>query len=172
MAILAGWGLDHAASSLEDRWGWAVTAAFACAVLVLGAWPLIRFHPYQYAYLNALAGEPATVHRRFETDYWVTSYKAAAEWLNQRQASSAVPLHVIAAVNDHSFPALVHFLDPRILWAPAMAVEDRRTLPQDADYYVGTVRMDADRAFATAPVVWEERRGGVLYAVIRANRAK
>jgi 4-amino-4-deoxy-L-arabinose transferase-like glycosyltransferase len=172
MAILAGWGVDSLLSFTEERAGRPATALFFCGVLALTAWPLVRFHPYQYAYLNVLAGPPATVHRRYETDYWVTSYKAAAEWLNQRQASSPVPLHVIAAVNDHSFPALVHFLDSRILWAPSMAVDDRGTLPRDADYYVGTVRMGADRLFASAPVVWEERRGGVLYAVIRSNREK
>jgi 4-amino-4-deoxy-L-arabinose transferase-like glycosyltransferase len=169
MAILAGWGVEAATGAIERRLGRAPAAAFLLAALAAAAAPLVRYHPYQYAYLNALAGERATLHERYETDYWVTSYRAAAEWLNERQAESPEPLRVIAAVNDHSFPCLLHFLDRRILWAPLGALSDHTTLPPDADYYVGTVRLGTHRLFPSAPVVWAERRDGVLFSVIRAN---
>ncbi len=44
---------------------------------------LVQLHPYQYTYYNHLAGSPQGVFRKFEMDYWATSYKEAAEFLNK-----------------------------------------------------------------------------------------
>jgi len=72
-ALLMGWGADLLATYVERFWGRGVASITLLAMLVAAAIPLIRWHPYQYAYLNALAGNRATLHEHFETDYWVTS---------------------------------------------------------------------------------------------------
>ncbi len=43
---------------------------------------MIQLHPYQYIYFNRLiAGGLKGADRKFETEYWGTSYKEAAQWL-------------------------------------------------------------------------------------------
>ena len=170
-ALLMGWGADLLATYVERFWGRGVASITLLAMLVAAAIPLIRWHPYQYAYLNALAGNRATLHEHFETDYWVTSYKAAAQWINQRQTTSSTPLRVLVAVNDHSYPCFVHFLDKKVQWQPFMRQAQNQALPPAIDYYIGTVRYGLNGNFSESPVVWEERRDGVLFCVIRSDHA-
>jgi hypothetical protein len=168
-ALLIGWSAAQASCWVENRFG--KITAWSAALLVLGltAVPLFRWHPYQYAYLNFLAGDRATLHERYETDYWVTSYKAAAEWLNKQQANSSRPLQVLVAANDHSLKCFSHFADKRIQTTDFMGRSDDKKLPDNFDYAVSTVRYGLDKNFPESPVVWEERRDGVLFSVIRGQ---
>jgi hypothetical protein len=58
---------------------------FALILLVClpGIWAGIRLHPYEYIYYNRFIGGESGAFRRFETDYWGTSYRQAAAWLNE-----------------------------------------------------------------------------------------
>lgn len=40
---------------------------------------MARLHPYEYVYKNAFAGGMPTASSRYETDYWLTSYREAAK---------------------------------------------------------------------------------------------
>lgn len=42
----------------------------------------LRLHPYEYTYFNELTGYISGVNGKFETDYWGTSYKEGALYLN------------------------------------------------------------------------------------------
>ena len=42
----------------------------------------IRLHPYEYIYYNQFVGGVTGAQDRFELDYWGTSYRAAAEYVN------------------------------------------------------------------------------------------
>ena len=56
----------------------------AVVVLPLGeiaAW-YVRSHPNQYVYFNRLIGGLPAAYGRYELDYWGSSYRQAAEWLN------------------------------------------------------------------------------------------
>ncbi|MCC7118637.1 MAG: hypothetical protein IT310_08945 [Anaerolineales bacterium] len=57
-------------------------AQFTLMILCLlpGIVGTIRLHPYEYTYYNAFAGN---VFRKYELDYWGTSYREAAHYLNQ-----------------------------------------------------------------------------------------
>ena len=170
LAILAGRGTELVTGFLSQFGGRVTEAAGLVTMAVLALLPLVRWHPYQYAYLNFLAGERATLHRKFETDYWKTSYKAAAEWLNDQQELSPRPFRVVVAASSMSSPCLLHFLDPRMDVQLTMENLDDQHLPVDVDYYVGTTRFRLDENFNRTPVVWEERRDGVLFCVIRSAR--
>ena len=171
MALLIGWAADALATFLARFWGRATMTVILSALFVSAAVPLGRWHPYQYAYLNALAGNRATLHERFETDYWATSYKAAAEWLNQQQRKRSTPLRVLVAATPLSYPCFVHFLDPRIQSYRYTGEKPLDALPPGIDYYAGTVRYAWNRLLKNSPVVWEERRDGVLFCVIRGDPA-
>ena len=169
-AIIGGQGISLVADFCRHLGGRVVERAGLASLALLAVLPLVRWHPYQYAYLNLLAGDRATLHHRFETDYWKTSYKAAAEWLNEQQALSLRPLRVVVAATDMSRTCLEHFLDPRITVQLTMDHVTNQVLPEEADYYVGTTRYQLDENFNRSPVAWEERCDGVLLCVIRSNR--
>jgi len=48
---------------------------------------LIRLHPYEYTFFNALIGGTAGAYGQYETEYWFTSNREAVEWLNQYVAA-------------------------------------------------------------------------------------
>jgi len=92
--LLAGLGLEAARSRLGKR----IQAALAILILLPGIVGLIRLHPYEYIYYNALAGSPPGVYSRFESDYWCTSYREAMRWVN-----ATAPPNTIVAVGSAGF---------------------------------------------------------------------
>ncbi len=49
----------------------------------------VRLHPYEYIYYNRFIGGVQGAFRRFELDYWGTSYREAADWLNAEAPAEA-----------------------------------------------------------------------------------
>ncbi len=76
-----------AALSLQYLSGWLKKPAWKAVFLALLVAPGIywgfRLHPYQYIYYNNLAGGVTGAFRRYELDYWVTSYRELTEYLDQ-----------------------------------------------------------------------------------------
>lgn len=63
------------------------------AVILPGLYGDIRLHPYQYIYYNSVVGGVPGASGKFASDYWATSYREAAEYINQvapAQAAVAV----------------------------------------------------------------------------------
>jgi hypothetical protein len=81
------------------------------ASMALVAVDMIRLHPYQYAYFNRLfAGGLASAVGRYETDYWLTSYKEGAEWV--RRHYSRVTLHEPVRVGAIVYVPFGYYLRP------------------------------------------------------------
>ena len=56
---------------------------FVIALVILpGIIDGIRLHPYEYIYYNRVIGGVSGAQGRFELDYWATSYREAAEYIN------------------------------------------------------------------------------------------
>jgi len=60
----------------------------------------VRLHPYEYIYYNRFIGGEAGAFRKFEMDYWGTSYREAADWLNKNAPANAAvwvegPAHLL-----------------------------------------------------------------------------
>ena len=53
------------------------------AILLPGLAGILRLHPYEYVYFNELAGGVRGAFRRYELDYWATSYREAMEYINR-----------------------------------------------------------------------------------------
>ena len=139
------------------------------AEMLLSAVPAtVRLHPYQNVYYNFLAGPRATLHERYETDYWVSSYRSAASWINTVQSRQSRPLCVLVAASEFSFPAFTHFLNPKTtaVCAGTKNYSDASLAP-GVDYYVATVRYGQWQNFPAAPVAQRIERDGVLLTVIR-----
>jgi hypothetical protein len=77
--LLAGLGFEALVRRVpRPAWRWGL----AVIVLLPGVVGLVRLHPYEYIYYNALAGGAPGVYARFESDYWCTSYREAMRWVN------------------------------------------------------------------------------------------
>jgi hypothetical protein len=62
-------------------------------VILPNIWALARLHPYEYVYYNQLVGGVRGAFRRFEMDYWATSYREATDYVN-----AVAPSHARIAV--------------------------------------------------------------------------
>ena len=61
-----------------------MTVAIVIGLLVLpNIFLLIKMHPYQYVYYNVFTDGVGGAFRIYEMDYWGTSYREAAEYINQ-----------------------------------------------------------------------------------------
>jgi hypothetical protein len=49
------------------------------ALVAPGVLGILTLHPYEYTYFNSLVGGTDGASRRYETDYWCTSYREAME---------------------------------------------------------------------------------------------
>lgn len=58
-------------------------------LLIPGIVDGIRLHPYEYIYYNRFIGGVQAAFRKYELDYWGTSYREAANYLNQTAPSNA-----------------------------------------------------------------------------------
>jgi hypothetical protein len=132
--------------------------------LLSGVVTLVRYHPYQNVYFNALAG--AEVEKRFELDYWGLSFREGLEFVLRADPSDPVRV----AVSD--FPGVVNtwLLEP----------EQRRRLQivplGEADWFLSNHRQPghyADFRARRFPCVNEAYavrfNGATLLGVYRLN---
>jgi len=68
---------------------WSMRIAFMILLCIPGIYGIGYLHPYEYTYYNSFAGGIDGAFRKFETDYWMTSYREAAEYLNQTAVRNA-----------------------------------------------------------------------------------
>ena len=117
-----------------------------------------RLHPYEYIYYNRFAGGVSGVIRKFELDYWGTSYREAAGWLNIHAPDGASvwvdgPAHLLGIYLREDLQMYSSY------------EEDRA---KRYDYIVSTSRYNLDLTSHTdARVVYEIERDGAILTVIR-----
>ena len=74
------------ALALEKLWERVRKSWIRAIIIILLAFPGIyqgiQLHPYEYTYYNSFVGGTRGAFRRFETDYWRTSYRELADVLN------------------------------------------------------------------------------------------
>ncbi len=129
---------------------------------------LVRLHPYQYTYFNCLAGGVSEAAGHYETDYWLTSYKEAIEWIeSQPPRSQGDRTRVLVAANENSRWCAAYFASNRLIIETTLTVGQPGDLPPGIDYYVGTSRAGMDGNFSEAEVVHQIGREGATFATIK-----
>ncbi len=78
----------------------ALQAALIGLLVLPGIIGGINLHPYEYIYYNRFIGGVHGAYRKFELDYWGTSYREAAEWLDKNAPANAPiwvegPTHIL-----------------------------------------------------------------------------
>lgn len=127
-----------------------------------GAVDGIRLHPYEYIYYNRFIGGVEGAFRRFELDYWGTSYREAAQWINENAPERANvwvdgPAHLLAM-----------YLRPRVRVYSLYEAERARYY----DYIVSTSRYDLDLRTDPhgEPVHVIERDGAILTVIKKPSQ--
>jgi hypothetical protein len=170
LALLAGFG---AASLLARARAGGPRRAAAAGLLAACALPLptlVKLHPYQMTYFNAAVGGLAGAGGRYETDYWLSSYKEAIEWVNQRAAErGGRPLNILVAIDARAWDCAAHYLAPGVEMQAEPRAQPGAEIPAPFDYYVATTRYGADQGFSASPVAHRIGRDGVTFTVIRAR---
>ena len=127
-------------------------------VVLPGVIGIVRLHPYEYIYYNTFIGGENGAFRRFELDYWGTSYREAADWLNE-----AAPPDANVWVEG---PA--HLLDLYLRPDLNLYSSYEAARADHYDFVVATTRYDLDlESYPDAEVVYRVERDGGLLAVVK-----
>lgn len=146
---------------VERVLGWSRRAAIAVATIILiglalPASHMVRLHPYQYTYFNAIAGGVRNADNQYMLDYWGLAFKQAAESLRailtERAETPPVGRRWRVAVCGPHAPAQVE-----------LGPEFRPTWdPKGADFALMLGEFYCEKL--DAPVLAEVEREGVIYA--------
>jgi hypothetical protein len=172
LAVLAAVGATGIVDLARGRpWRmvlWIVVAAGLLSPVV----SIVRLHPYQSTYFNVLVGGVRGAQDRYETDYWVASYREAMQWINrQARQRPDEECRVLIGGNPSLREAASYYAAENVTTAFTATTTDAAELPAGVDFYVATTRFGAADVFPDSPIVHTVGRGGAVFTVIRAHRA-
>ena len=77
-----------------------ISILIVLVIILPGIAGIITLHPYEYIYYNMFIGGVGGAYRKFETDYWYTSYVECTNYLNdQAPLNSTIlvigPIHIV-----------------------------------------------------------------------------
>jgi len=171
IALLAGYGATLIVAAAKKPLSRALCIAVIILALLQSVISIVKLHPYQYCFYNSLVGGLKGAAGKYETDYWVTSYKEAAEWINRNTHSNG-PLNVLVAADEGSVVSLTYYLKDTIQVTEVFGRSFTGLLPAPYDYYVSTTRYYLNKNFDGAAVVGTFGREGAVFTVIKANVPK
>jgi hypothetical protein len=167
IALFAGRGAE-ALIQLRTSRAWRLGVGTGLVVaLALPVRDMVRLHPYESTYFNGLVGGVEGAVGRYETDYWVLSYREAMEWVNRQAGDRNEPVRVLVAANELSRTSAEAFAGDGIVLETTFETDLAGRLPEVFDFYVGTTRYGMDRNYPDTPVVHAVGRAGAVYTVIR-----
>ncbi|MDP1713717.1 MAG: hypothetical protein Q8L41_03145 [Anaerolineales bacterium] len=135
---------------------WQIALVIVC--LIPGVMGIVSLHPYEYIYYNRFVGGMNGAQERFDLDYWVISYREAAEYVNSVASPNAA---VWVEGPSHLF-ALFAREDLKIYSWHEVERADRY------EYVIASTRYDFDKtAYPEAEIVHKIMRGDALLAVIK-----
>jgi len=153
--IIAGAGLEALLRRLRSGW---TRVALILVFALPGIYSIVNLHPYQYIYYNSLVGGTSGAARRYEMDYWRTSYRELALQVNQLASQDAQIF-----VSGAPFP-----FEPYA--RPDLELEHKLNPNQayDFEYAALTSRWDTDeRIFPDADIVMSVERDGAVFSVLK-----
>lgn len=170
VAILAAHGATWLCERLAGPRRRALAMAFGAALLLLPLKDLVALHPYQTTYFNALVGGVAGADGKYDTEYWLTSYREAIAWVNEQAARRPAEVITVAVAGDgYITPWVDYYAGPNVRAHIVAAPPAAQSLPDGIDYYIASKRWGFDRGYAAAPVVHTIGRAGAVFTVIKGR---
>jgi MFS family permease len=78
--LIAGIGLAALLAAVKKVW---IETSLFVLLLLPGMTGIVKLHPYEYTYFNALAGGIEGAEGQYAQDYWCTSYREAMAYVNE-----------------------------------------------------------------------------------------
>ena len=124
-----------------------------------GVYGILSLHPYEYIYYNSFMGGVEGAFRRYETDYWMTSFREAAEYLNKtaEQNSKIVGWGGYRLVKQYTRPDLI--VEPERV--------NTYALTGGYNYAVLSSRGGNDDVYPDEAPIFSVRRGNAILAVVK-----
>ncbi len=136
----------------------ALQIALIALVILPGIVDGIRLHPYEYIYYNRFIGGIDGAQGRFGLDYWGTSYREAAEYINEIAPANAV---IWVEGPSHLFELYAR-ADLKIYSYHEIERADHY------DYVVATTRYDLDKtSYPNAKIIYKITRAQAILTVIK-----
>jgi hypothetical protein len=153
--LLAGLGLESVLGYARQPM---VRAGIVLALVIPSVYAMTVLHPYEYVYYNSFAGGVSNAFRRYEMDYWCTSFREAAAYLNANAPQNAKV--IVWGQNT----TLWRYLRPDI-----EVYDFRQSEAPVSDFYaVMSTRDDNDLKILTdLPVLYSIQRQGATLAVVK-----
>jgi hypothetical protein len=149
--FLAGLGLDFVLGRLSQP---KVKAGIVGLLILPGVIAGIRLHPYEYVYYNSFIQKP---NERFELDYWATSYREAAEYVN-----------TVAPANSNVLVVGPDQIADLYIREDLTVLSDNEKVTEPFDYVITTTRYNLDvEMLPEAKIVYEIKRNGMVFSVIK-----
>ena len=153
MFVVAGFSIEAIFSKIKRSW---IRVLLIIALALPGVYASIKLHPYEYVYYNSFIGGAEGAFRRFEMDYWRTSYRELALEVNQ----IAGDVEKIAIVGDSTF--LPYAREDLIITRNQDA-----NLDKFGGYAVLTSRWDSDSLYPDAQIIKSVERDGALFSILK-----
>lgn len=85
--LLIAIGLDVLYTWIRPRW---LQALVLVMIILPGLAGIVQYHPYEYTYYNWSTTSRLEIFRNFETDYWATSFKEIAGYINAQAPENSL----------------------------------------------------------------------------------
>lgn len=128
-------------------------------LLLPGLLGIARLHPYEYAYYNRFAGGMGGAYRVYETEYWLTCYKEAIEWVKYHQPTAT--LHI-----QREFPIAAYYADGLNIKDLAREPESE-IRPGDLMLFHTRANLDIRSIYRGLPVVARFGRDGADFCLVK-----
>ena len=160
--LIMALALERIFQHLRRPW---IRLAILILMLLPGVYSIIKLHPYQYTYYNSFARAYDSDGRKFESDYWGTSFREATTYLN-----NAAPLNSKILVYGPEYKDLVHHFSRPDLFIdiyPGNSLD----LYTGYDYAILTSRRNWDlNNFTNWQTVYTVQKNGVVFAVVKKQQ--
>ncbi len=129
---------------------------------------MAQLHPYQYTYYNRFIGGLPGAANRFETEYWITSYREAADLMVAHAKKQAAREGVDFQKRHFTVGVAFVAINIQSIIPPNMTVLETSKI-KDPDYIISTTRWNTDRQFDAMPTIARVERQGVVFSVVKAK---
>jgi hypothetical protein len=139
-----------------------ISLGLVAGALVPGILGIIQLHPYEYVYFNELVGGVNGAYRRYELDYWATSYREAMDFVNRRASPGAwIEVATARELFDDYARRDLHLV----------AEDDDLATSPAPEFGIAITRANRDLGFfPQAPVVFRVELGAATLAIVRDLR--
>ncbi len=136
-----------------------LSLAFSLLILFPGLLGILRLHPYEYTYYNALTGGTGGAYRAYETDYWLTCYREALTWARENQPE--IPVYIQREIH------LAQIYSSGLTLLP-LGVETPESLPSGARLLFSTrADLDTRSVFRNLPIEKTFGRAGADFCLLK-----